>query len=404
MNQKQLLLTALRALQQHKFRTVLTTLGIIIGVIAIIAVMSIGEGAKERVNNEIKKLGNNFLLTLGGSPKRLGTRSGGGNLTLKPSDLRAIQEECPDILYVSPGVQLNSKVSHEANTWQTFVIGTSHNYVNIREWKCARGDYFTEQDVRSANRVVVLGKTVAKELFGPQDPIGKIIRIKKLPFKIIGILQTLGKRPDGRDEDDAIFAPVTTIQKKLMSTSNYSAFVMTAKTKERLARASSQVQAILRQQHRIRENEENDFTIFTQDDISQATQAASAVLNILLMIIASISLLVGGIGIMNIMLVTVTERTKEIGIRMALGATTSNLLNQFLIEATTICLLGGIIGGLLGISVAELVGVLLGWPIVISQRAIIISLTSTILIGLFFGYYPAHKAANLNPVEALIER
>ncbi len=379
-------------------------LGIIIGVVAIIAVMSIGEGAKERVNSEIAKLGNNFLLVLAGSPKRLSTRSSTGNLTLKPDDLRAIKTQCPDVLYVSPGIQLNTKVQYEGNSWQTFIVGVDTNYTNIREWQCSRGSFFTEQEVRASNRVVVIGKTVVKELFGDEDPIGKTIRIKKLPFKVIGILQDLGKRPDGRDEDDAIFAPYTTVQKKLMKTNNFGAFIMGAKEKERLPQASRQVEAVLRQEHRLREDEDNDFTIFTQDDISQATNAASAVLNILLLVIASISLVVGGIGIMNIMLVTVTERTKEIGIRMALGASTSSILNQFLMESVIICLIGGSIGCLIGIGIAEIVGITLGWPVVISGKAIFLSMSSTVGIGLFFGYYPAYKAAHLKPVEALVER
>lgn len=395
---------SLRAISHHKFRSLLTTLGIIIGVVAIIAVMSIGEGAKDRVNKEIAKLGNNFILVLAGSPKRLTTRSSGGHLTLKPDDFRAIKNQCSDLLYISPGVQNSVKVIYENASWQSSIMGISSEYPQIREWKCDRGDFFTEQDVKTNNRVVVLGRTLVKELFGEEDPLGKTVRIKKLPFRVIGILQPLGKRPDGRDEDDALFAPYTTIQKKLLHTKNYSAFIMTAKERSRIRAATLEIEAILRQEHKIKEADENDFTIFTQDDISQATDAASAVLNILLMVIASISLLVGGIGIMNIMLVTVTERTKEIGIRMALGASTSSILTQFLMEAIIICFSGGAVGALLGAGSALLVGYALGWPIVISAKAVSISLASTVVIGLFFGYYPAYKAAGMNPVEALIER
>ena len=395
---------ALRAIGHHTFRSLLTTLGIMIGVIAIIAVMSLGEGAKDRVNKEIAKLGNNFVLVLAGSPKRLNTRSGGGHLTLKPADLRGIREQCQDILYLSPGVQNSVKALYENNAWQTSIMGVSAEYPSIRDWRCERGYFFTEQDVKASNRVVVLGRTIVKELFGEEDPLGKTIRIKKLPFKVIGILQPLGKRPDGRDEDDALFAPYTTIQKKLLHTHNYSAFIISAKERSRIRATTAEIESILRQEHKLKEHEDNDFTIFTQDDISQATDAATAVLNILLMVIASISLLVGGIGIMNIMLVTVTERTKEIGVRMALGASTQSILTQFLLEAVIICLSGGAIGALLGASSASIIGLLLGWPVVISSKAVTISLFSTIFIGLFFGYYPAYKAAGMNPVEALIER
>ncbi len=402
MNFYQLFTSAIRSLKNHKVRSLLTTLGIIIGVVSIIAVMSIGEGAKVRVSQTIEKLGSNFIIVLGSSPKHISQRAGAA-LTLKPADLAAIEYECDDIAYISPGVMNPIKAVSEKANWQTTIGGVNQNYLLIRNWKITSGDFFTEQDVRSGSKVAVLGTVVARELFGTENPIGKTIRIKRLPFKVIGILEELGKMPDGRDQDDIIFTPVTTVQRKLMGKLNYSAFLLSTKTKERMSATATLIKSILRQKHNLGEKDEDDFTFFTQDDISQASDAASKVLNLLLLIIASISLMVGGIGIMNIMLVSVTERTKEIGIRMALGATTKAILIQFILEAVTICLTGGLVGVLLGVGVSQAIGFMLGWPIFISKSALVISLTSSALIGLFFGYYPAYKASQLNPVEALID-
>lgn len=404
MNRYILFSTAMRSLSNHKTRSLLTTLGIIIGVVSIIAVMSIGEGAKYKVGKEIEKLGTNFIIVLATQPKHFAMRGSGIHMTLKQEDYRALLEECDDLALISPGVQAPAKVVYEGNNWQTLITGLNEHYLEIRQWKLLRGEFFTEQDVRSGNKVAVLGISVAKELFKGEDPIGKTIRIKRLPFKVIGIAEEKGRSPDGRDQDDTVMAPVTTVQRKIMGRTQYGAFLMSAKSKERLSAAAGQVRAILRQKHRIKEGEDDDFTLFTQDDISQATDAASAVLNLLLLVIASISLIVGGIGIMNIMLVTVTERTKEIGIRMALGATTQNILTQFLLEAVSICLFGGLLGVFLGVITAAFVGHLLSWPIYISPMSVVLSLGSSVFIGLFFGYYPAYKASQLDPVEALIER
>jgi len=407
MNSYQLLITALRSLNKHKMRSLLTTLGIIVGIISIIAVMSIGEGAKDRVKKEIEGLGTNFILVIGGTPKRLMAQRGGfGNLTLKEQDLNAILNECDDVAMASPGLQGSQKALYEGNNWQTQIGGVNENYLEIRNWNLERGYFFDKQDIKSAKKVAVIGQTVKKELFDKQDPIGKTIRIKKIPFKVIGVLTERGKAPDGRDEDDIIMVPTKTMQKKLMGikTDKYGAIIISAKNKNVMNRASDEIKTILRQRHNLLPTDDDDFTVFTQDDISKASDAASGVLNILLLVIASISLIVGGIGIMNIMLVTVTERTKEIGIRMAIGATTSAVLTQFVLEAITICLFGGLIGIIFGASIAHIVGHILGWPIFISLKSVIISLFSAISIGLFFGYYPAKKASQLNVVEALLEQ
>ncbi len=405
MNPKILLLTSLKSLAQHKVRSLLTTLGIIIGVVSIICVMSIGQGAKENVNKAIQKLGSNFIIVLSASQKKLAQRGAPPRPILTPQDLRAIRNEIDDVSLVSPALQFSGKITHNGSSWEPIVAGTDDKYFTIREWKTISGTQFTEHDVHSSNKVAVIGQTVAKEVFKDENPIGKKIRIKRIPFKIIGILDEMGKRPDGVDQDDVVFIPISTMLKRLIGGKEiYFAFMMSAKNKDVMHTASEQVRALLRQNHRIPENQDDDFTIFNQDDISEASDTASRILNLLLFFVASISLIVGGIGIMNIMLVTVTERTREIGIRMALGATTSNILNQFILEAITICLLGGSLGALVGISVSKLIGMGLGWPIVISKTSLIIALGSSALIGLFFGYYPAYKASQLNPVEALIER
>jgi len=403
-----LLKAALRSLSRHKTRSLLTTLGIIVGIVSIIAVMSIGEGAKSKVSKEIDKLGTNFIIVFGSSPKRMAATRGGGLsfMSLKDKDFNAITEECDDVNLASPLIAQPMKVIYENSNWQTMLAGANEHFLSVRNLELQKGSFFTKQDVLSKKRVVVLGVTVAKELFENTDPIGKTIRIKNLPFKVIGVLNKLGKSPDGRDQDDAVICPITTVQRKLlgMKSSNFSIILLNTKEKDRMKQASSEIKAILRQQHNLKSTDEDDFTIFTQDDISQATEAASRILNLLLIIIASISLIVGGIGIMNIMLVTVAERTREIGIRMAIGATSQNIQNQFMLEAITICLLGGFLGIFLGIIASTFVGFALGWPILIPTKSVILSLASSSLIGLFFGYYPAYKASQLNPVEALFEK
>ncbi len=325
------------------------------------------------------------------------------SLTLKNADLKSIVEECDDIALASPGTQKFYTAIHDGNNWQTQVAGVNHLYTKIRNWEPIKGRNFTENEEKYRKKVVVIGATIQKELFGSTNPIDKTIRIKKIPFSVIGVLEEKGKLPDGRDQDDLIQMPISTFQRKLagMKKNLFNAIILSAKRKDRMNHAATEIRSILRQNHKLREKDDDDFTIFTQDDISQASDAASAVLNILLLIIASISLIVGGIGIMNIMLVTVTERTKEIGIRMAIGATTSAILKQFMLEAIVICLMGGLLGIILGATIANIVGLVLGWPIFISYTAVWISLSSSVLIGLFFGYYPALKASRLNPVEAL---
>ncbi|MFH1644771.1 MAG: ABC transporter permease [bacterium] len=405
---KLLIITALSALNRHKTRSMLTTLGIIVGVVAIITVMSIGQGAKYKVQENIKKLGQNFIIVFGRSPKQFANMKGGlgQNLTLKEKDLISIQKECDDIEKVSPILPKTKKVIYQNKNWQTMIGGVNKYIFDIRNLKLISGRYFNSNDINSKNRVAIIGTTILKELFEGEDPIGKKIIIKKLPFEVIGVMEEQGKSPDGRDQDDMIMIPVTTMQRKLLGlkNKNFAMLIMKAASKDRMKQASAEVRAILRQQHKLRETDEDDFTIFSQDDVAQASEAASRILNILLLVIASISLLVGGIGIMNIMLVTVTERTREIGLRMAIGSTAASIQNQFIIESILICLLGGILGILFGVTTSIIIGKVLGWPIFISIQSILVSLFSSTLIGLFFGFYPAYQASQLNPVEALFEK
>ena len=406
MNKSLIIKSAFRSLNNHKIRAILTTLGIIIGVIAIICVMSIGEGAKYKINKEIEKLGTNFIIVLSSPQRKLNTRGLGAIATLRKEDVHALQRECKSITYLSPGLQVPGTVVYERANWKTTIGGVNEHYPEIRELKMASGKFFSPEDIRSNAKVAVLGSSLAKELFAEEDPLGKKVRIRKRPFTIIGVLDEMGKRPDGTDQDDVILVPITTMLKRLRKggPERYGAIIMSAQDKETIQETAADVRSILRQSRKLQDNEEDDFTVFSQSDIAQASDAAAAVLNLLLFIVASISLIVGGIGIMNIMLVTVTERTREIGIRMAIGATTKNILSQFLLESVTICLAGGLLGALLGIGGAQLISYFLEWPIFISIKAVVISLSSTVFIGVFFGYYPAYQASQLKPVEALIEK
>ncbi len=408
MTYKFLLITALRSFARHKMRSFLTTIGIIIGIVSIISVMSIGEGATSKVKNQINKLGTNFIVIFGGSPKRMVAMRGQGfgNLTLKPEDFEAVVEECEDIKNAAPIIVTSVTAVYESSNWKTMIAGTNEKLLSIRNITPILGTNFTKQDIKSKNKVLILGKTVAEELFAEKNPIGKIVRIQNFPFKVIGVLEEQGKTPDGRDQDDTILAPITTVHRKILGSKNqnFSIMVLNTENKDLMKQASTDVIAILRQKHKLRETEEDDFTLFTQDDVSQAADEVSKILNLLLVMIASISLIVGGIGIMNIMLVTVAERTKEIGLRMAIGATAQNIQNQFILEAITICLLGGFLGIFFGVATSIVVGKVLCWTISISIKSIFLSLLSSTAIGLFFGFYPAYKASQLNPIEALFDR
>jgi len=364
--------------------------------------MSLGEGAKNKVKREIERLGSNFIIALSKPAKQ---KMMLGKKLFQQRTLDAILEECEGVNQASPAMIQNIVVTHDGTSHRTNAAGVEPEYFNITEWPILEGDYLNHGDIKSAKKVALIGLTVKRELFGNGDVIGKTIRIKNIPFKVIGVLGEKGTNPGGQDQDDTIFMPITTFQRKIAGVINkFQAILFSAKDKNEITKTALQISSVIRQQHRLKPGDEDDFTVFTQDDITQATDATFAILNLLLLAIASIALIVGGIGIMNIMLVSVTERTREIGIRMALGAKQHHILNQFLIEAIIICLLGGLIGLATGTGVSALICKAFSWPFFVSKLAVAISLISSIFIGIFFGYYPAYKASMLNPVDALAER
>jgi putative ABC transport system permease protein len=394
-----------RALRVNKMRSALTMLGIIIGVGAVIAMLAVGTGASKKIAEQISSMGSNLLIILPGATTAGGVRMGAGTQpTLTLGDADAIQKECPAVSDVAPVHNGVAQVIYGHQNWSTGVVGTTPSMLIVRDWTLAAGRNFTEQDVKSATKVCLLGQSVVDNLFGDMDPIGQFIRIKNLPFTVIGVLAPKGQSAQGQDQDDTILVPVTTAQKKLFGTS-FPGMVRTimvkAKSTEDLAPAEKQVNELLRQRHHIGPKQENDFTVRNLTQIMQTAEQSTKVMTLLLGAIASVSLLVGGIGIMNIMLVSVTERTREIGIRMAIGAKTWDIRLQFIIEALTLSLIGGVAGIILGISGSELISVFAGWSTVISPLSILLAFGFSGMVGIFFGFYPAYKASLLDPIDAL---
>jgi putative ABC transport system permease protein len=394
-----------RALKRNKMRSALTMLGIVIGVGAVIAMIAVGSGAREKIASQISSMGSNLIMVLPGATTAGGVRMGSGTQqTLTLNDAEAIQKECPAVSEVAPILNGVAQVVHGSQNWATGVIGTTPGMLTVREWPLDSGRSFTQQDVRNATKVCLIGKTVVDNLFGDDDPIGKVVRIKKVPFTVIGVLSVKGQSPQGQDQDDAIHVPVTTAQKKLFGTA-FPGMVRTIMVKARstgdLASAEKQIIELLRQRHHIGQKQENDFTVRNLTQAMQTAEQSANVMGLLLGSIASVSLLVGGIGIMNIMLVSVTERTREIGIRMAIGAKTWDIRLQFIIEAMTLSLIGGIAGIIAGISSSKLISMFAGWTTIVSPFSILLAFGFSGLVGIFFGFYPAYKASLLNPIEAL---
>jgi len=395
---------ALRALSRNKMRSILTMLGIIIGVGAVIAMVGIGQGASASIQSQIANLGNNMLFVWAGSTNTAGMRGGmGSNNTLIPEDVTAIEAECPAVRSASPGVRASGQLVFGNQNWSASsgIMGTNEKFPDIRAWPVASGDFFTEGDVRTANRVCVLGKTVADNLFQGVDPVGQTMRIRNLPFRVVGVLSPKGQSQFGQDQDDTVIVPYTAAQKKILSITHIHQIMVSATSAQATFTAEKQITDLLRQRHKLGPNQENDFTVRNLTDVAEAADASSKTMTLLLACIAGVSLLVGGIGIMNIMLVSVTERTREIGIRMAIGARSKVIRRQFLIESITLSVVGGVLGVLLGIGASITISQTLEWPVLISPSAIIISSIFSALVGIAFGYYPARKAASLDPIEAL---
>jgi len=393
---------ALRALQRNKMRSTLTMLGIVIGVGAVVAMVGIGNGAKAQVEAQIATLGQNVILIFPSSFSTGGVQSGmGGAGTLKLEDAKAIAEEVPDVLAVSPGTRVSSQLGYGNQNWSTSVIGEGQDYFDIRQWEIVEGAGFTEQDVRSAAKVAVVGATVARQLFGDEDPIGQIMRVRNVPFQVVGLLKPKGTSVMGTDQDDVVIVPYTTVMKRLSGITNLRMISVQCASEERTADVVKGITDLLRQRHRLGPDRESDFMVRSQQEIAEMATATSKVLRVLLGAIASVSLVVGGIGIMNIMLVSVTERTREIGIRIALGAHGADILSQFLIEAVTLSSLGGVLGILLGLGTSTMLSRFAGWPTLTSMDAIVVAFLFSAGVGVFFGLYPARKAAALDPIDAL---
>ena len=393
---------ALRALARNKMRSMLTMLGIIIGVGAVIAVVSIGQGANYLVQQGIAAMGTNAVFIAAGSNRAGGVRQGyGGVKTLTIDDMNAILREIPLIKQAAPALSSGQQIVYGNQNWNTRVTGTTPNYFDIRTWPVQAGSVFSDDEVDLAANVCVLGTTVAKILFLDEDPIGKTLRIGNLPFRVDGVLSSKGQSSVGQDQDDIIFAPYTTVQRKVQGITWLQTINASAVSQPASLAAVAPITSLLRERHRLRPGSDDDFLVRTQADIEDLANQTQSVMTLLLGGIASVSLLVGGIGIMNIMLVSVTERTREIGVRMAVGATGDDVRRQFLVEAVTLSMMGGFIGIIFGLVGSALISNLLSWPTLISGKAIIAAVIFSAAVGIFFGYYPAHKASQLDPIEAL---
>ncbi len=393
---------AWRALRRNPMRSALTTLGIIVGVGAVIAMVGIGNGAKAQVEAQIASLGRNVILVFSGSTTASGLHTGMGSAgTLTVEDVDAIRREISGVAGISPEVRTVTQVVAGNQNWATQVLGESPDYFEIRGWPLADGAPFTERDVRSANKVAVIGRTTAQQLYAGDSPIGRVVRIKNVPFIIVGLLTPRGLSVMGTDQDDVLIVPYSAAMKRVMGTTTLRSINIQAASASLLASMPQQITELLRQRHRIGPGRDDDFTVRTQQDIAEAATETSRVMTTLLGAIASVSLIVGGIGIMNIMLVSVTERTREIGIRMAVGAHARDILLQFLLEAIALSSVGGVIGIVLGIVTAKVLSEVANWPTLISVESIVVAFLFSAAVGIFFGFYPARKASRLDPITAL---
>jgi putative ABC transport system permease protein len=403
MNYSNLLKIAVRALVRNKLRAILTMLGIVIGVASVIAMLAIGEGSKQNIRNQMSSMGTNMIMVMPNFQRRGGVNLGTSNsMALKYSDVTALRNESVNLSEVSPEVRASGQIIYGNQNTQTTIYGVSEEYLSIRKLEIASGRIFTANEVRSMAKVCILGQTVVDNLFGNGvDPVGATIRIKNLPFTVIGILKDKGESGMGQDQDDLILAPYTTVQRRLAAIDYINGIYASAKSDDRSEAAISEMQDILRRTHKLKETDENDFRIMSQSELIATVSSITDILTYLLGAIAGISLLVGGIGIMNIMFVSVTERTREIGLRMSIGGRGKDILKQFLVESMILSLFGGAIGILTGYAIALIAGSLMSSPVIITTKSVVLAFAVCFAIGVFFGWYPARKASNLNPIDAL---
>ena len=397
---------AFRALRRNTLRSLLTILGIIIGVAAVIAMVSISQGASVAVQEQIARMGNNLLVILPGSVTQGGVRTGaGGRASLRVNDAKAMQRECPAVSAVTYLRRQVQQVVVGNQNWSTSIFGVTPEYQIVRDWPLVAGRFMTKQDDESGAAVAVLGQTVVENLFGPgQTPLEQVVRINNVPFRVVGILTPKGQSTQGADQDDAVLIPFTTAERKVMGAAmlgTVGSIMVSAVSPELIPEAQRQITTLLRERHRLKSTQDNDFQIRNLADVAATAQSTSQSMSILLASVASVSLVVGGIGIMNIMLVSVTERTREIGIRMAVGAKRRDILTQFLLEAVVLSTLGGLCGVVLGVIGSQLVSALAAWPTIVPLEAILLAVVFSGAVGVFFGFYPARKAAYLDPIEAL---
>ena len=402
MNPREVIRVALRALTRNKLRTVLTMLGIIIGVGAVICTVAIGQGASEQVRQQIQALGTNVIMVFAGSVNTGGVHMGSGaNKTLTADDAQAILQHVPNVTAISPNVQSMVQVVNGNQNWLTRATGGSQDLSQIRNWPVVSGSFFSQRDVDMATDVCVIGKTVATQLFGDQDPVGEMIRVQNLPFRILGVLQEKGQNANGQDQDDTMIMPFTTVQKKISGISWVQMIMVSTTSQQENTAVQTAIAGLLRQRHHLRTGEDDDFIIRSPNEMAQTAAATANTMTLLLGAVGAVSLVVGGIGIMNIMLVSVTERTREIGVRMAVGATEGNVQWQFLSEALVLSALGGLLGIAVGMATSAIISNSLGWPTFVSKLSVVIAVVFSALVGIIFGYYPARKASRLDPIEAL---
>lgn len=403
MNFANLFRIALKALGNNKFRGFLTMLGIIIGVGSVITMLAIGQGSKKSIQAEISEMGSNMIMIHPGEDMRGGVRLSADDMqTLKVKDFEDIRQECGHVSLVSPSVNSTGQAVYGANNTPTSVYGVNEEFLDIRGYKVQDGDIFSEQDIKTAAKVCLVGKTVIDQLFtNGENPVGKVIRFGSIPFRIVGVLESKGYNSMGMDQDNLIITPYTTVMKRILAITYLQEIVCSALSEEYTDKAIEEVSSVLRRNHKLKESDDDDFNIRSQQELSSMMTSTSDMMSTLLAAVAGISLLVGGIGIMNIMYVSVTERTKEIGLRMSIGAKGRDILAQFLIEATLISITGGLLGVILGVAASYIVKAVLSYPILIQPWSIVVSFLVCTIIGIFFGWYPARKASNLDPIETI---